>query len=77
MRKDSGRVNRLSSAMEPQEGLHPSGFDPARKPFLCRIRLHRWKFAAPMASGCGAYEQCSRCNLRRAFYWAGGYIYER
>jgi hypothetical protein len=31
MDKDSGRVTRLSSPTEPQEGLGPSGFDPARE----------------------------------------------
>lgn len=46
-----------------------------KRPFLCRVGLHRWSFAGPGGAGCGAYEQCRRCRLIRFVSFAGGYTY--
>lgn len=42
--------------------------------FLCRIRLHRWRFLAPMFSGLGVYQDCERCGRQRMLSWYGGSV---
>lgn len=49
----------------------------ARRPLLCRIGLHKWRFQSPNLTATGCVEQCKRCRLRRMFLFMGGYIYER
>ena len=45
------------------------------KPFLCRIKLHHFRFKRPLHFGRGALEICTRCGKGRILHFAGYYEY--
>ena len=43
-----------------------------KKPLLCRIKLHRFRFQRPTHFGNGALEICTRCGRGRILNFAAG-----
>ena len=47
-----------------------------KRPMLCRVGLHRWRFLSPSPT-LGAFERCTRCQRTRLLDFASGaYFYE-
>lgn len=73
---DADRATRAST--EPASGLgHSAGIPSARrrKPLLCRLGLHWFRFRRPTITGTGAFEVCRRCGRGRILHFVGAYQY--